>query len=414
MRAARLTPLEKFLWNAIEDWRVEHALAEHYPGCAHNFRCLIRHECLDSREAGNTNPAFSVLNWLLYTLRSWDVPELEAKCEKEAKNVEASYPGLLQQVDSLVQDIPQKCASTAEALVHAKQIAALLVSHDNMQELLEDENTFPKNMGEGIAEELNRHSINNGYGGWRIAVTGKLNAAPLPPECLAQSFRACRALRSRLQGLLQARTLQRCQSGRNDKLDTKRLYRLAVQNGRVFQQRGYRQSLCTSVHILLDVSGSMQNRISLATASCHAVASTLYSMGINVAVTAIPASTGDPDMCGVCPLLRHGQKIHTNFALNACGSTPLGESLWWVMQTMLPLPESRKIILIITDGAPDTYDSVRLAMEQSGRVGMEVYGIGIDAPCLDSLCPNSINIMNMDELPPALFRILQNAMLHTI
>ena len=34
--------------------------------------------------------------------------------------------------------------------------------------------------------------------------------------------------------------------------------------------------------------------------------------------------------------------------------TPMAESLWWVMQQMCLLRENRKIILIITDGEPDS------------------------------------------------------------
>lgn len=40
---ASLTPVEKHVWNILEDFMVERKLASIYPGCAHNFNWLIRH-----------------------------------------------------------------------------------------------------------------------------------------------------------------------------------------------------------------------------------------------------------------------------------------------------------------------------------------------------------------------------------
>lgn len=88
LSAASLTPLKKHIWNSIEDWRVEHALADIYPGCGYNFRWLMRREFLEKAEEAGNNPAFSILNWILLTLRSWDVPELRERCEEEARTVD--------------------------------------------------------------------------------------------------------------------------------------------------------------------------------------------------------------------------------------------------------------------------------------------------------------------------------------
>ena len=92
LKGTRLTPVEKYLWNAIEDWRVEHEIIKRYPGCREHFIWLIRHFFLKDTEeekAGESDsPAFSVLNYVLLTLRSWDVPELFYRCEKEADILE--------------------------------------------------------------------------------------------------------------------------------------------------------------------------------------------------------------------------------------------------------------------------------------------------------------------------------------
>lgn len=79
---------------------------------------------------------------------------------------------------------------------------------------------------------------------------------------------------------------------------------------------------------------------------------------------------------------------------------------------MLPLPESRKLILIITDGDPDSGVQAEEALVGAARAGFEVYGIGIISTAILSLLPgNSLVISSMGELAPAMFTLLQKAML---
>jgi nitric oxide reductase activation protein len=58
----------------------------------------------------------------------------------------------------------------------------------------------------------------------------------------------------------------------------------------------------------------------------------------------------------------------------------MGEALWWVMQDMLPLSERRKLILVVTDGEPDSLECATQAIEQGEKAGFEIYGIGITSP----------------------------------
>ena len=48
--------------------------------------------------------------------------------------------------------------------------------------------------------------------------------------------------------------------------------------------------------------------------------------------------------------------------------TPMAESLWWVMQQMCLLRENRKIILIITDGEPDSIPAGRERFGDTGKI----------------------------------------------
>ena len=130
LKGKRLTPVEKHLWNAIEDWRVEHEIIKRYPGCHEHFIWLIRHFFLhdaDAETAGeNDSPAYSVLNYVLLTLRSWDVPELVRNCELEASIMAKYWPGLRSSIDAIMQDIPVRCRSTQDSLDFAQKILQVI------------------------------------------------------------------------------------------------------------------------------------------------------------------------------------------------------------------------------------------------------------------------------------------------
>ena len=196
-------------------------------------------------------------------------------------------------------------------------------------------------------------------------------------------------------------------------MDTGQLHRLTVSDPRVFRIKAERAGIDTAVHILLDCSGSMVRRIRLACCSCYAVASALEAAKINVAVTAFPSSQlPNGSYSTVAPIIAHGQKVHIGLDLVPAGGTPMGEAVWWVMQDMLPLSERRKLILIVTDGEPDSVECANQAIEQGGRAGFEIYGIGITSPGINELLPGRSAVVNsMAELASAMFALLEGAIL---
>ncbi len=128
----------------------------------------------------------------------------------------------------------------------------------------------------------------------------------------------------------------------------------------------------TAVHILMDCSGSMRKRIDLVSDSCLALANALSSIkGINIGVTAFPANApGDGSgLAALCPVISHGSPVHSQFYTYASGSTPMGEAIWWVLQQMVLLKETRKIILILTDGFPDCRANVTASVKAGQAIG---------------------------------------------
>ena len=287
-------------------------------------------------------------------------------------------------------------------------------ARDHLLDLLgAGEDDLPQSLGDILADALQVNSSRSKESAVTVAVPTTKNAGPLSEDDVLEARQASMALRTRLQGLLQTKVLSRASSGRRGRLDTGQLHRLAVSDPRVFRVKAERVGIDTAVHILLDCSGSMVRRIRLACCSCYAVASALEASKINVAVTAFPSSQlPNGSYSTVSPVITHGQKVQANLDLAPAGGTPMGEALWWVMQNMLPLSERRKLILIVTDGEPDSVECAVQAIEQGLLAGFEIYGVGITSPAIMSLLPGRSVVVNaVTDLAPAMFTLLENAIL---
>ena len=78
LKAANLDPVTFNLFNCLEDWRVEKMLSGIFPGCRRNLNWLIRRFFVEQAQprAGDDSPALAVLDYVLLTVRAWDVDEV--------------------------------------------------------------------------------------------------------------------------------------------------------------------------------------------------------------------------------------------------------------------------------------------------------------------------------------------------
>lgn len=463
LKAANLTPLEKHVWNIVEDWRVENVLAGIYPGCRENFQWLIKHFFLPNpskrkQKTQHPDPAMLILEWLLITVRSWDVAELNEERAYLRASAEIHYPGLPQELEAVLRLIPQNCSSTLEAFGFACEIVTIIRKYarfmeqqgqtgqgtsnaspdpsdqqcgpdpaqalQSLQNILSagaDSGMFPGDIGEIVKKTLTDICGHGQRNCLHVAVPTGKQTQPFDQDDLDQSRKVTTALRTRLQALMQSTRSVRNHNGYAGTLDTRKLHTLATGSTKVFLRRGERIGVNTAVHILLDASGSMRGAaMTLASQACFAVASALHGVkGISIGVTAFPGEMihDTPEHQGhwntVAPILRHNERLHSAFALSASGGTPMDAALWWALQQMYPLPEPRKMILLITDGSPDNNDSTLEAIAAVKSFRFEVYGIGISDASIQYLLPgkDSKVINNITELAPSMFEILQNALI---
>lgn len=463
LNSANLTPMEKHIWNTFEDWRVETKLSKIFPGCRQNFNWLIRHFFEKERDLTNCNPSTEILNWLLFAVRAWDIPSLCKIRDQTGEIIDVYYPGLLNQLKSVLKRVRFSCDSTEDCILRAKEVASILKArtdkaektatdsplnkgsessitknngqadelptrsdkdvqdqHQSTQQLNDlldaSVDELPKNLGEILADDLVEQAPNFNYRGVQVAMLGNKKFKEFSYKELQEIDKSSSALKIRLQSMMQSKVLTRSRVARQGRLGTNQLYKIAVSDPRMFVKHGEKQGINTAVHILIDCSGSMAPRIELTTKACYAVAKALESIqGINVGVTAFPAvlpfrEVPNTNEASVYPIVRHGNPVHSKFSTDTSGCTPMGEATWWVLQQMLPLTESRKIILILTDGDPDNPYNMIEAINNARRLGFEIYGIGIDDNAITTLLPHhSCVIHNLYELAPAMFGIMKTA-----
>jgi len=231
-------------------------------------------------------------------------------------------------------------------------------------------------------------------------------------------------IRASLQGLIQSSRRDRSVHKRSgNRIDGRKLSRLAQGDSRIFQRRTHHQAPNTALHLLVDGSGSMHGYadpnsrtrlIDLAIESAVALALALEGIsGVNPAITRFPH--GDSD--DVTPLLRHGQKVRPNasaFSSITDGGTPLYTAIWYAASSVLATREERKVIMVLTDGQPDDYHNgcllTKAIIQRCINTGIELVGVGI---CIDvsHLFPQSICINDVSELCSELFGISRDLLL---
>lgn len=98
--------------------------------------------------------------------------------------------------------------------------------------------------------------------------------------------------------------------------------------------------------------------------------------------------------------------------LSAGGSTPMAQAIMAETSALQTRKESRKVIVVLTDGKPDIESAARISVQLAERQGVEVIGLGFgDAQKIKNWCENSEFVSTVDELADALTAVLAQKIL---
>lgn len=226
------------------------------------------------------------------------------------------------------------------------------------------------------------------------------NAVPVDPEVYRP---AAEALTVRLRQALSTNLPQPLRRQTRGEVDERELHRLVLGHPDVFEARRPQEAMSTTAVISWDESNTMGGeRIEQVSLLAHAWNEALGRLRIPTLLhgwTTLPGTLNNFHVYRQ-EALRH--RIYRDFEerwddpkvlrrlakIDTGDGTPTGEALLYGAEALSIRPEKRKLLFFLTDGEPQIaahgsekvhHDFIRTVLERSGRAGIEVIGIGIQA-----------------------------------
>ncbi|QXP89644.1 VWA domain-containing protein [Methylococcus capsulatus] len=451
--------IRKAILNILEDVRVERELARIYPGTRFTIENLVKHliETGGFAPPGKDSPPAAVLQaFLLFFLRSRDLGQaaLAGHADDASRLLEAVFPaGMVTRLHGLLSEMPV-LDSTRACLALTEKILQMLEEESEKERSQEESEERSQEEGEAGAAPAgddpqdadtpqgNEAAVSAGSSkGGRDVLRAVLDASD--DDLLDDPFEQAAALlkrealehpgritlpaavdpgahindivrraaaestrvRAALQGMVQADRMDRAMPGRaGRRVLGHRLHRAAAGDARIFARRDTRRAPDTAVHILVDRSYSMRDRMQIAWSAAASLALALEGIpGVSPAVTAFP---GKNERCdSVFRVVDHGQKVMARahaFGLPADGGTPLAQALWYGAAALLRCRQPRKLLVAITDGEPDDEQSALDILARCRSSGIEAAGIGIQID-IGHLFPAQVRVDEIGGLRKAAF-----------
>ena len=199
------------------------------------------------------------------------------------------------------------------------------------------------------------------------------------------------------------------QSGK--KLNITKAQKLPLGETDIFYRTGKDVGYSTSVQVLVDVSSSMLTSDGLQNSRCEeacisalTIAMALEAIdGIKTAVHYFPGQC-----CEYETALEFGERASRNapyFDQKPRGSTPLAQALYCAFEKASEANCNRNVIIVITDGMPDSVNNVKNCFNLAKELGIEIYGISIRSEMILKLFEKATIVDNATELNKAFLSI---------
>ncbi|MFN2268510.1 MAG: hypothetical protein ABR533_09555, partial [Desulfonatronovibrio sp.] len=237
-----------------------------------------------------------------------------------------------------------------------------------------------------IGTQLKNIAIKSESQTLRVGITAKekvIRDFGYTPQEIKASTQLVSKLSVNLRGLLQAQDMDHSKPGLSgNRIARNQVHKIKTGGSRLFLRRTPVKQVNTAIHILLDNSSSMRNRdrFEVAQMTTLAMIKALQHMrGINLALSIFPAVypyylNEKIDEVPVAEVLNHHQRPGSKilYPNRPKGDTPLAPSVRLAASRLCALTEPRKILLILTDGDPDSRSEAETAMQEAVELGIEV------------------------------------------
>lgn len=243
-------------------------------------------------------------------------------------------------------------------------------------------------------------------------------------------------LRQKLMMDLLARKKMWVRNKEEGTIDDKSLYRAVLDDSRIFKRRQQRRKLDTAISLVVDMSGSMSNwhgqyggtcRMKVAAQLAMVFSETLQMLDVPHEVLGYTTNEGsyNVDARGliqagytrVTPLklsvvksfkqsFRVKRKAFVQLAKNSGQYTIEGEAVFWAGKRLAERKESRKILIVLCDGHPESgwesSDKLRAHAKKMAKkvakAGIEIMGVGIQTDAPKKYYPKAIQYDSLDDL----------------
>lgn len=253
----------------------------------------------------------------------------------------------------------------------------------------------------------------------RPATPDELTNAGYQHRPIKASTHLVAQLSSRLRGLLQAEGLKHSKpSMSGNRIARQRLHRIKTGEPRLFLRKHTDTMVNTALHILVDNSASMDenSRFRITREVALALAKAMEPIrGINLAVTVFPGFYPYRNRQGnvqipVAAVLSHGRRPGNTmlYPREPEGQTPLDAAVRYAASSMLGLAEPRRILVILTDGEPESEEAAEAAIQEAQDLGIEIVCLGIEEIVCPRIFPRFEVVNSVTDLPKKGFSLLES------
>lgn len=187
------------------------------------------------------------------------------------------------------------------------------------------------------------------------------------------------------------------------RLNVKRAIRIPLGETRVWNKKTFDLDHNTSIHILVDTSSSMLSRafdenfpnyrlsrIDHAKICAYCIAKALEGVPNTESQVSFFPGGGNYEV-GICKQTWESVKSTMKyFDQKPMGSTPMAQAMAYALTKFKYSDKDRNILLIITDGMPDSISNVKEQLDQCEHLGIELRVLSINCETAQKLFPNCV------------------------